>query len=127
MTRPMTRIESVGASAQTTLPATNIASPPIMTGRRPYRSEKGPTKSWPSANIAKNALIIEPVAGVGTSNDCAMCGSDGRRMFVASVPSAAKDARMASSGREARVGGGSGLAWLADDVCDLDNIDQDVL
>jgi hypothetical protein len=54
------------------------------------------------AKVAKNALIIDPVAGVGTLNDWAMFGSDGRRMFVASVPRAARDARMARRGPEAR-------------------------
>jgi hypothetical protein len=60
--------------------------------------------------VAKNELIIEPVADVGTSNELAMLGSDGRRMFVASVPRAAREARMARREPEApRATEGSGV------------------
>jgi hypothetical protein len=51
--------------------------------------------------VAKNALIIEPVADVGTLKELAIFGSDGRRMLVASVPSAAREARIAKSEPEA--------------------------
>jgi len=42
-----------------------------------------------------------PVAAVGAPNDPAIPGSEGRRMFVASVPRAASDAKMARKEPEA--------------------------
>ncbi len=77
------------------LPAKNTPKP-ISTGqRRPYRSEIGPTASWPTANTARKIVIAEVTAALVMLSDAAICGSDGSRMLVASVPVAARPARTA--------------------------------
>src|SRR6478672_7124360 len=47
------------------------------------------------ANTARKIVIAEVTAALVTFSDAAICGSDGSRMLVASVPVAARPARTA--------------------------------
>ncbi len=129
-TRPIKRFGRSSARLHQTLPAKNTAKP-IRTGqRRPKRSEIGPTMSWPSANTARKIVMADVTAAVVTFSEAAICGSDGSRMLVASVPVAASAARTAicrapeeeDSGRDAAALNGCSLighgapARLLDDV-----------
>src|SRR5215468_1451562 len=94
-TRPTSSPGRSVASAHQTLPAKNTANP-IKTGhRRPSRSEIGPTTSWPRANTARKTVMADVTAEVDTFSATAICGKEGSRMLVASVPVAANDARTA--------------------------------
>src|SRR3954464_10594413 len=72
----------------------------------------GPTTSWPSANTARNTVIDAVTAGVDTCSDAAICGKDGSRILVASVPVAARDASTAIC-RKVEDTSGSGVVSIA--------------
>jgi hypothetical protein len=55
--------------------------------------------SWPIANTARKIAIAEVADAVDTFKDAAICGSDGSRMLVVSVPVAASAASTAINGR----------------------------
>src|SRR4249920_198326 len=95
ITRPTSSPGRSVATAHHALPAKNTANPTRTGQRRPNRSEIGPTRSWPSANTARKTVIAEVTAGVDTFSATAICGSEGSRMLVASVPVAASNARTA--------------------------------
>src|SRR5689334_14058029 len=95
ITRPRSSPGKSVAIAHQALPAKKTAKP-IKTGqRRPNRSEIGPTTSWPRANTARKTVIADVTVGVETFSATAICGRDGSRILVASVPVAANDARTA--------------------------------
>src|SRR3954467_1713270 len=119
ITRPTSNPGKSVASAHHALPAKNTANP-IRTGhRRPNRSEIGPTASWPTANTARKTVMADVTAGVDTFSATAICGSEGSRMLVASVPVAASEARTAicktvEEGCSLRAGGASiATVWSA--------------
>src|ERR1700704_5419870 len=94
-TRPVRRLGRSVARPHHALPTKNTAKP-ISTGqRRPYRSEIGPTTSCPTANTARKTVMADVTAALDTFRDAAICGSDGSRILVASVPVAASAARTA--------------------------------
>ena len=95
MTRPVSSPGKSVASAHQMLPAKNTAKPASTGQRRPNRSEIGPTTSWPTANTARKTVIADVTAAVDTFSETAICGSDGNRMLVASVPVAASKASTA--------------------------------
>ena len=102
MTRPISRSGKSVASPHQTLPAKNTAKPASTGQRRPKRSEIGPTTSWPTANTARKIVMAEVTAAVVTFSETAICGSEGSRMLVASVPVAAS----AGEHRDLQYGGG---------------------
>ena len=73
--------------------------PPSTTGRRPTRSDSGPTMSWANANTARKRLSTAVIAASLDPNACAMTGSDGSRMLVDSVAKADNAASVSSHGR----------------------------
>src|SRR5215470_9204372 len=95
ITRPVSSPGKSVATAHHALPAKNTANPAWTGQRRPKRSEIGPTTSWPRANTARKTVIADVTAGVDTFSATAICGSEGSRMLVASVPVAANEARTA--------------------------------
>src|SRR6185437_11628225 len=110
MLRPISRPARSWAKAHQMLPMLNTANP-ISTGhRRPYRSEIGPTASWPIANTARKTVIAEVTAALETFRAIAIRGSEGSRMLVASVPVAASAASTATCGMVEAAGCGGTIA-----------------
>ena len=58
------------------------------TGRRPRRSERGPSTSWESAKPARKRLIARPAVPTGARSDEAIDGRAGRTMSMESGGSA---------------------------------------
>ena len=95
ITRPVRRLGRSVARPHQTLPAKNTAKPASTGQRRPKRSEIGPTTSWPTANTARKMVMADVTAALVTFSEAAICGSDGNRILVASVPVAARPASTA--------------------------------
>ena len=64
----------------------NIIRDARTIGLRPNRSESGPTKSWNTAFIARNNVIVRVAVAYVTPNVFAMNGRDGMNMFIAKAP-----------------------------------------
>src|SRR6516165_7723385 len=94
--RPTRRLVSVLELAHQMLPATNTAKPARTGQRLPYLSEIGPTTSCPRAKIARKTVIADVTAALDTRSAPAICGNEGNRMLVASVPMAARPASTAT-------------------------------
>src|SRR5258708_27072947 len=71
--------------------------------------------SWQSANMARKTVIAEVTAALDTFSDIAICGSDGKRMLVASVPVAASAARTVISAKVEETSG-RGAAAIVETV-----------
>src|SRR5262245_26680132 len=95
ITRPVSSPGKSVATAHHALPAKNTANPTRTGQRLPNRSEIGPTTSWPRANTARKTVMADVTAAVDTFSATAICGKEGSRMLVASVPVAANEARTA--------------------------------
>src|ERR1700704_6941273 len=113
MTRPASSAGRSVASPHHALPAKNTAKPISTDQRRPYRSEIGPTTSWPTANTARKTVMADVTAALDTFRDAAICGSDGSRILVASVPVAASAASTAISAKVEETSGHGAASIVA--------------
>ena len=64
----------------------NIIRDPSTTGLRTNRPESSPTKSWNTAFIARNNVIVRAEVSYVTPNVFAMDGRDGMNIFIAKAP-----------------------------------------
>src|SRR5258708_23823391 len=71
--------------------------------------------SWPSGSAARKTVMAEVTAALDTFSDIAICGSDGKRMLVASVPVAASAARTVISAKVEETSG-RGAAGIVETV-----------
>ena len=80
------KISKDGAKMQPNELRQNIIRDPSTIGLRPNRSESGPTKSWNTAFIARNNVIVRVAVAYVTPNVFAMDGRDGKNIFIAKAP-----------------------------------------
>ena len=90
--RPTTSCVRSSANAQTTLPSTKSTNPLTTNHLRPKRSDKGPTKSWPTAKATKKLASVALKSLTEVCSSPAISGNAGRMMLVANEPSAARPA-----------------------------------
>ena len=80
------KVSKDGAKMQPNELRQNIIRDASAIGLRPNRSESGPTKSWNTAFIARNNVIVRVAVAYVTPNVFAMDGSDGKNIFIAKAP-----------------------------------------